>query len=106
AKRPWRQLALVRPVRPGQGAGVAAADRPRVRGVVRPRGCRAAVAALPSPCVIYPLLRPRLHGWLDDLVALLYLGGALALGLRGAALAIAIGGAAMHFSLTRLTDYP
>jgi len=56
--------------------------------------------------VIYPLLRPRLHGWLDDLVALLYLAGAAAFGLHGAALAIAIGGAAVHFSLTRLTNYP
>lgn len=56
--------------------------------------------------MIYPLLGPRLHGWLDDLVALLYLAGAAAFGLRGAALAIAIGGAAVHFSLTRLTDYP
>lgn len=56
--------------------------------------------------MLFPLIGPRLHGWLDDLVALIYVAGALALGLRGAALAIAIGGALVHFSLTRLTNYP
>jgi hypothetical protein len=56
--------------------------------------------------VIYPLIGPRLHGWLDDTVALVYLAGALLLHLSGAALAIALGGAAVHFLLTRLTDYP
>ena len=56
--------------------------------------------------MLFPLIGPRLHGWLDDLVALIYVAGALVLGLRGAALAIAIGGAVVHFALTRLTDYP
>ncbi len=56
--------------------------------------------------MLFPLIGPRLHGWLDDLVALIYVAGALALGLRGAALAIAISGAFVHFLLTRLTDYP
>jgi hypothetical protein len=56
--------------------------------------------------MVYPLIGPRLHGWLDDTVALVYLAGAFALGLRGAALAIAIFGAVVHFLLTRLTDYP
>lgn len=48
----------------------------------------------------------RLHGWLDDLVVLVYLAGALALGLHGPARVIAFGGAAVHFLLTRLTAYP
>jgi hypothetical protein len=56
--------------------------------------------------MLYPLIGPRLHGWLDDVVALLYVAGSLALGLRGAALAVALIGAAVHFLLTRLTDYP
>jgi urease accessory protein UreF len=56
--------------------------------------------------VIFPVIGARLHGWLDDLVALTYVAGALAFGLRGAALAIAIGGALVHFALTRLTNYP
>ena len=56
--------------------------------------------------MIYPLIGPRLHGWLDDTVALIYLGGAAVLGLQGAALAIAICGGLVHFLLTRLTDYP
>ena len=56
--------------------------------------------------MLFPLIGKRLHGWLDDLVVLIYLGGAFGLGFRGAALTIALGGAAIHFLLTRLTDYP
>ena len=56
--------------------------------------------------MIYPLIGPRLHGWLDDSVAVVYLAGVLVLRLSGAALAIAVGGAVVHFLLTRLTDYP
>jgi hypothetical protein len=56
--------------------------------------------------VLYPLIPPRLHGWLDDLVVLTYVAGALLLHLTGLALAVAIFGAAVHFVLTRLTDYP
>ena len=56
--------------------------------------------------MLFPLIGVRLHGWLDDLVALLYLAGAWALRLGGAALAVALAGAAVHFLLTRLTDYP
>ena len=56
--------------------------------------------------MIFPVIGARLHGWLDDLVALIYVAGALAFGLRGAALAIALGGALVHFALTRLTNYP
>jgi len=56
--------------------------------------------------MLFPLIGARLHGWLDDLVVLIYLAGAFALGLRGGALAIAIGGAIVHFALTRFTNYP
>jgi hypothetical protein len=56
--------------------------------------------------VLYPLIPPRLHGWLDDVVALSYIAGIVLLGMTGAALAIAIFGAAVHFTLTRITNYP
>ena len=56
--------------------------------------------------MLFPLIGPRLHGWLDDVVVLVYLVGAFALGLSGGALAIAVGGAILHFALTRFTDYP
>jgi len=56
--------------------------------------------------VLYPLIGARLHGWLDDLVALTYLVGLLLLHLGDGARAAAIAGAAVHFTLTRLTDYP
>lgn len=56
--------------------------------------------------MIYPLIGVRLHGWLDDLVALTYLAGIWILGLRGVPGAIAVGGAIVHFLLTRFTDYP
>jgi hypothetical protein len=56
--------------------------------------------------MVFPFIGARLHGWLDDLVVLIYLAGAFGFGLHEAALAIAIGGAIVHFTLTRLTDYP
>lgn len=56
--------------------------------------------------MLYPLIGPRLHGWLDDLVAFTYLLGILLLHLGDGARAAAIAGAAVHFTLTRLTDYP
>jgi hypothetical protein len=56
--------------------------------------------------VLYPLIGARLHGWLDDLVALTYLLGILLLRLGDGARAAAIAGAAVHFTLTRLTNYP
>jgi hypothetical protein len=59
-----------------------------------------------SPGMIFPLIGVRLHGWLDDLVVIVYLLGAAALHLRGAALAVALAGAGVHFLLTRLTNYP
>jgi hypothetical protein len=56
--------------------------------------------------MLYPLIPPRLHGWLDDLVVLTYVAGVLLMHLSGLAAAVAVGGAAVHFVLTRLTDYP
>ena len=56
--------------------------------------------------MLLPLIGPRLHGWLDDLVVLLYVLGALLVPLHGAALAVGLAGAAVHFLLTRFTNYP
>jgi hypothetical protein len=56
--------------------------------------------------VFLPLIGPRLHGWLDDVVVLIYLLGTFFLHLRGAALAVALAGAVFHFLLTRFTNYP
>jgi len=56
--------------------------------------------------VLFPIIGVRLHGWLDELVVLVYLAGALLLTLPGQARLIAFGGAAVHFVLTRLTAYP
>jgi hypothetical protein len=56
--------------------------------------------------MIYRLIGVRLHGWLDDLVVLMYLAGAFLLGLTGAALGTALAGAAVHFLLARFTNYP
>jgi hypothetical protein len=56
--------------------------------------------------MLFPLIGARLHGWLDDVVVILYLLGAILIPLRGAALALALGGATVHFLLTRFTNYP
>src|SRR5689334_8178987 len=56
--------------------------------------------------MLYPLIGARLHGWLDDLVVLVYVLGALLVPLRGAALAVGLAGAGVHFLLTRSTNYP
>ncbi|HLK91931.1 MAG TPA: hypothetical protein VKZ18_18710 [Polyangia bacterium] len=56
--------------------------------------------------MLYPLIGARLHGWLDELVALTYLLGVWLLGLQGGARVAALAGAAVHFTLTRLTRYP
>jgi hypothetical protein len=56
--------------------------------------------------MLYPLIGRRLHGWLDDLVALTYLAGALLFGLTGLARVVVMGAALVHFALTRLTNYP
>ncbi|HVV50277.1 MAG TPA: hypothetical protein VHO06_11500 [Polyangia bacterium] len=56
--------------------------------------------------VLIPLIGVRLHGWLDELVALVYLLGVALLGLSDGARAAALAAAAVHFTLTRLTRYP
>jgi hypothetical protein len=55
--------------------------------------------------VLFALIGVRLHGWLDDVVVLVYLAGTIVFGLYGAAALIALAGASVHFVLTRLTDY-
>src|SRR5207245_1574847 len=84
---------------PAQGRGhQRRADRGTARARSRrlPRGAR----------VIWPIIGPRLHGWLDDIVVALYVAGAWLLNLSGRALAIAMAGAAVHFLLARFTNYP
>jgi hypothetical protein len=56
--------------------------------------------------VLLPLIGARLHGWLDELVAILYVLGIYVLHLHGLALGVAIGAAIVHFSLARFTRYP
>lgn len=56
--------------------------------------------------MLLPLIGARLHGWLDELVVVVYLLGAFLLPLRGAALGVGLAGAGVHFLLTRFTDYP
>src|SRR5205823_5461524 len=81
--------------------------RPRISRASSPhRADPRAALGCPWQAMLFPLIGARLHGWLDDLVVLIYLAGAVALELRRLALAIAIGGAVVHFALTRLTNYP
>lgn len=56
--------------------------------------------------MLFPLIGVRLHGWLDELVAGIYVLGVVLLGLHDGARAAALAGAAVHFTLTRLTRYP
>jgi len=56
--------------------------------------------------MFYPLIGVRLHGWLDDIVVLVFLIGIRVLELHGAAFFIALAGAAVHFALARCTRYP
>jgi hypothetical protein len=56
--------------------------------------------------MLLPLIGARLHGWLDDLVVVIYVLGALLIPLQGAARAAGLAAAAVHFLLTRFTDYP
>jgi hypothetical protein len=59
-----------------------------------------------SDRVLLPIIGVRLHGWLDDLVVLVYLVGMYVLGTGGVALAIGSAGALVHFGLARCTRYP
>lgn len=56
--------------------------------------------------MLLPLIGARLHGWLDDLVVVVYLLGAIFLPLHGLALGVCLAAAGVHFLLTRFTDYP
>lgn len=56
--------------------------------------------------MLLPIIPPRLHAFLDDLVVFVYLLGLWLVGLEGVAAVIAVSGATLHFALTRLTDYP
>lgn len=48
----------------------------------------------------------RLHGWLDEVATASYMGAALLGGFEGLAFWTLLFGAALHFTNTRLTDYP
>lgn len=56
--------------------------------------------------MIYPVLRARLHGWLDDMAALVSLVGAYLFALAGPALVVFVVAAGAQFAVARLTDYP
>ena len=56
--------------------------------------------------MLYPLIPVRIHGWLDEGMVLLYLGGAWVLHLEGDGFDLALTFAGLHFLLTRLTAYP
>jgi hypothetical protein len=66
----------------------------------------AAIGSWHIASVLFPWLGVRLHGWLDEIVAILYLLGAYSLHLHGVALGVAIVAAIVHFSLARFTRYP
>ena len=55
--------------------------------------------------MIWPIIGARLHGWLDDLVVLIYAAAAFA-PIHRTAMLITVGGAFVHLVLTRITDYP
>jgi hypothetical protein len=48
----------------------------------------------------------RLHGWLDEVATASYMGAAFLGGFEGLAFWTLLFGAALHFTNTRLTDYP
>src|SRR5688572_15530482 len=56
--------------------------------------------------MLVSLIPPRLHGWLDELATLTYLVVAFAFGFHGASFFILIAAALVHFTNTRLSDYP
>ena len=56
--------------------------------------------------MLFPLLPVRLHGWLDEVATLSYLGVAFARGFEGVAFWLLLFVAALHFVNTRLTNYP
>src|SRR5438477_615882 len=56
--------------------------------------------------MLFPLIPVRLHGWLDEIATLSYLGVAVAFGFEGVGLWLLLLAALVHFANTRLTDYP
>jgi hypothetical protein len=48
----------------------------------------------------------RLHGWLDEVATASYMGATFLGGFEGLAYWTLLFGAALHFTNTRLTDYP
>ena len=56
--------------------------------------------------MLFPIINARIHGWLDDLVVLTYVAGAVFFGLHGTAFTIALVGALIHFANARVTNYP
>jgi hypothetical protein len=79
----------------------------RFVGVIRPSARATAICgARYDAQMLLPLIGARLHGWLDDLVVVIYVLGALLIPLEGAARAAGLAAAVVHFLLTRFTDYP
>ncbi len=56
--------------------------------------------------MLYPLLPARLHGWLDELASVSYLAAAFVFGFSGIGFAVLMAACLVHFTNTRLTDYP
>jgi hypothetical protein len=56
--------------------------------------------------MLFPFLPVRLHGWLDEVATLSYLAVAFAFGFEGAGFWLLLLAALVHFTNTRLTDYP
>lgn len=56
--------------------------------------------------MLFPLLPIRLHGWLDEVATLSYLVVAFTQRFTGLAFGLLVLMAAVHFTNTRLTDYP
>jgi hypothetical protein len=56
--------------------------------------------------MFFPIIGPRLHGWLDELVAISYIVGVLALRPSLLVMVVLLIGAAIHFTITRVTNYP
>ena len=56
--------------------------------------------------MLFPLIPVRLHGWLDEIATLSYLAVAFAFGFEGTPLWLLLLAALVHFTNTRLTNYP
>jgi hypothetical protein len=56
--------------------------------------------------MLFPWIPVRLHGWLDELATLAYVGFALFAGYEASVRWLLVMAALVHFGNTRLTDYP